>query len=399
MFNYKSFRLIYGGSVKNLWEIKRPTPNRTGVSLFEFTDDYSIFDYGKMPDRLNDKGRAMAVLSAYLFERLEEASLWDELANSSVWAQVRDKKFRERLLRSDTLKELRKNGLKTHYRCLRDKTGRRLRSDQLKEPTNLMEMDSARIFHPIQENIMGKNYWNYNLFSPALNNYLIPLECVFRLGLPEGSSIFSRLDGDPSYHRILGLKRTPRPNTFLSRPVVEYFTKLEPSDRYLSVEMALNVSGLSSAEFQRMMEYTFLGAIFLNYVFRKAGLRLWDGKFEYIIGPPLMLGDAITPDELRITKGGIQVSKEPIRQYYRRYEKAFYQKVKEAKRIVEKEGGDTRKVLHSRLDYRPPRLSPDFKKTVKDMYTAITVEVTGYDIFPHYHPLSDVINRLNNFSG
>lgn len=42
-----------------------------GVGVFEFTDDYSVFDYARMPDRIPRKGEAVARMAAWNFRLLE----------------------------------------------------------------------------------------------------------------------------------------------------------------------------------------------------------------------------------------------------------------------------------------------------------------------------------------
>ena len=59
-FDINKFKTIYTGSVKNLHVKQKPTDTKAGVYIFEFTDDYSVFDYGKMPDPLPGKGAALA---------------------------------------------------------------------------------------------------------------------------------------------------------------------------------------------------------------------------------------------------------------------------------------------------------------------------------------------------
>ena len=58
------------GSVKNLTVLKEATAKEMGVGVFEFTDDYSVFDYGKMPDTIPLKGEALCRMSAYNFVEL-----------------------------------------------------------------------------------------------------------------------------------------------------------------------------------------------------------------------------------------------------------------------------------------------------------------------------------------
>jgi len=97
----------------------------------------------------------------------------------------------------------------------------------------------------------GKRIWNYNHITPQLNNYLVPLECIFRFGVPNGSSLFERIKM-PGYLETLGLTKTPKPNDWLPRPVVELFSKLEPADRHLDYELAMNASGLTNEQFREL---------------------------------------------------------------------------------------------------------------------------------------------------
>lgn len=60
------------GSVKDLKILKNAGTNNTGEGVFNFSDRYSVFDWGEMPDTIPDKGAAIAILGAYFFEELEK---------------------------------------------------------------------------------------------------------------------------------------------------------------------------------------------------------------------------------------------------------------------------------------------------------------------------------------
>ena len=90
MINIGRFKTIYVGSVKNLRIKIRPTKSRPGVYLFEYTDDFSIFDYGKMPDAIPGKGATakrakkrpeFAALTRYIFPGGELDYLWRTIAD------------------------------------------------------------------------------------------------------------------------------------------------------------------------------------------------------------------------------------------------------------------------------------------------------------------------------
>ena len=63
------------GSVKDLEILKQATPDEFGRGRFIFSDRYSVFDWGEMPDHIDHKGAAIALLGAYFFERLEEEGI------------------------------------------------------------------------------------------------------------------------------------------------------------------------------------------------------------------------------------------------------------------------------------------------------------------------------------
>jgi len=40
----------------------------------------------------------------------------------------------------------------------------------------------------------GKLKYDYSVYTSRLKNFLIPLEIIYRNGLPEGSSVFKKLE-------------------------------------------------------------------------------------------------------------------------------------------------------------------------------------------------------------
>src|SRR5262249_46350326 len=66
---------IYEGSVKRVWQ----PAAKPDTLWFEFTDDYSVFDWGKMPDTIDCKGKALTAFGAYFFETLNEPTFWQQL--------------------------------------------------------------------------------------------------------------------------------------------------------------------------------------------------------------------------------------------------------------------------------------------------------------------------------
>ena len=183
MFKLGKFRPVYRGSVKILRAKKQPTVNKTGVFLFEFTDDYSIFDYGKMPDTIPGKGAAMAMGSAFFFEKIRSPKGWKDLADSRVWKKIRSARVRRQLRDSKLFRSLMRKGLPTHYRGLVDpQTGETVSLAKLRRPSNLLEVDSVRILHPAPLLFSGKRIWNYNGFASS-NGEMCHLVLLYRIVL------------------------------------------------------------------------------------------------------------------------------------------------------------------------------------------------------------------------
>ncbi len=186
------------GSVKDLVVLEEPD-EKLGRGRFIFSDRYSVFDYGEMPDRIRGKGESLCLISAYFFERLEEM------------------------------------GIKTHYVGLVE-NGEVKRLDEVESPVNTMEVKLVRIVRPADG--------DYSIFKHLRGNFLIPLEIIYRNSIPEGSSLLRRVEKGEVSPKDFGLESI-RPNMKLERPIVDFSTKLEDVDRYLTHSEAREISGLS----------------------------------------------------------------------------------------------------------------------------------------------------------
>ncbi|MEW6440924.1 MAG: phosphoribosylaminoimidazolesuccinocarboxamide synthase [bacterium] len=390
--------IVYRGSVKNVRLVRPPRGAVHGQYVFEFTDDYSVFDFGKMPDALRGKGSALAAMSACLFEELGRPSSWKKLARrTDVWDRFGGDVFKRRLLRSPAGRETLSLGMKTHYEGMIDRKGRPRNLEELGEPTNRILVKAVPVLPPASVTVDGRHLWDYNALHPGVPQYLIPLENVFRFGLPAGSSLLDRIRQNPGYAAELGLDRMPAEGDWLSRPVLEFSTKLEPADRYLPLETAFNFCGLEGKQFAELLDRTLLVAIFLFALFQDRGLDLWDGKVEFVkTREGILLADTITPDELRITCRGTQISKEPLRQFYKQQDPEFFGAVKRVKAEGPSAKGIRGRVLKA-LGRSPQRLHEDFRRTMEEMYRALTHRVTGSDLFAGSVDLEEVLERLRQF--
>jgi len=331
------------GSVKDLEVIRKPTRDRMGVGRFIFSDRYSVFDWGEMPDLIEGKGQALCMTGAYCFERLEE------------------------------------RGVRTHYRGLVDQNGRVVRFDELKEPSNVMEINLVNVYRPKTVVKEGKLVYDYSVYTSSLRNCLIPLEIIYRNGLPEGSSVFKRLEQGLVTAKELGLDHYPKAGERLAKPIFDVSTKLEDKDRYVTWEEAKGLAGLAYGEVVEVQSLLLKVDNMINELADRAGLVNEDGKIELAFDPErrLMVVDVVgTLDECRFSYDRLHVSKEIARQFYRKT--SWFMHVEEAKRKAEKEGIEDWKKL---VKTQPPRLEITLETIISKLYMTTANELTGRRMF------------------
>lgn len=346
------------GSVKDLEIVKKPTENAMGVGRFHFSDRYSVFDWGEMPDQIEGKGAALCLMGAYCFERLEE------------------------------------KGVKTHYRGLVAADGKLVSFDELKQPIDIMEFNLVNVYRPTAYKEDDKLVYDYSFFTPTLRNYLIPLEIIYRNGLPEGSSIFKRLEQGAITLQELGLDHYPKAGERLAKPIFDVSTKLEESDRYLIWEEAKKIAGLTDNEVAEVKAVLSRSNKVISEIAAVAELENEDGKIELAFDSErkLMIVDVVgTLDECRFTYKGLHVSKEIARQFYRKTK--WYSDVEEAKKIAEKQGiKDWKKICKS----QPSKLTTQLRTIISEMYMAAANELTKRRFFDAPR-LAEVIEKYRKY--
>lgn len=393
-------KLIYKGSVKDLYE----TAEENNL-LFHFSDDFSVFDWGKMPDKIEKKGFALSVLAACFFEELAKPEFWQSLTHSPRLNNLNGK-FLAEIFATDLAKDLKKNGLPTHYLGLytngETKKLAQLTAQESNQPLYL-KVKKALVVRP-QERKVGPTSACFYQPTPRLGFSFIPLEVVFRFGTPAGSSLVSRVKRDPSYAIKLGLGSAEQvfDGADFDRPVIEFFTKLESSDRLLSFQEAANMAYLSPEEFIQLYELAQLVALGIYEIFAKLGIKLFDGKIEAAIDRPengeskIILADSIGPDELRLDSQGVQLSKEILRVFYRRTD--WYKQIEAAKQEAESRPGiKWQDILKEEQKVSPPPLSEDMAEAVSQMYLALAAELSGLNLGEKstLTALKDVPAKLN----
>jgi phosphoribosylaminoimidazole-succinocarboxamide synthase len=350
----EAFRnLLYSGSVKDVYGVPGRDPY-----VFQFSDRYSIFDWGEMPDALPGKGEALAVMGDLFFRHLGRPETW------AGWQipEAYPKFWRDSFATSPLFQELRRHGLAHHSLGLVDGEGHALGAGALSSRLAVRALERPPA--PARA-VDGKLEWDYSAYAHRPERALVPLEVVFRFGAPEGSSFLSRLDTIPNYARDFGFAERPRAGDLFPYPIVEFFTKLEPTDRFLPRGEAAVLAALRPEELDDLVALTTLLALRLRDLFSPLGLALWDGKFEFAFRPPsasarphrgFQLVDSIGPDELRlIGPGGVHFSKEFLRRVYRGT--PWYDAMEKAKKLARDRGEkDWKKICREELGQLPAKL-------------------------------------------
>ena len=422
-----NLNLKYAGSVKNVFEQK----DDHKTLWFSFTDKYSVFDWGEMPDHIANKGNALAFIGSYIFQKLEDSEFWQQLPQS-----IHLKKFDSLYLEKRFLHPvfcgpdgLIRTGLPSHFLGLYEKShtpnntqeSENLFKLSLEETTNkqdksftkaklnnqlFMRVLAAEVGWPYLKTILNENVY----FYPEIKNSsprLIPLEVVFSFGLLEGSSLKQKIDEKPAYANCLGLPSLPKVDHWFPQPTLQFFSKLEAKDRLLNWQEAALLANLSARQFEEMVELALDTALALHVLFAERRLELWDGKFEFIFVPQsnlvssqnsttgkLLLADSIGPDEIRLLYKGTHLSKEMLRRHYR--PTPWYKSLSTARNIAVKKGEeDWQKICREELKQSPAPLPIDLKVVADQLYGMLANEIIGKTIFPAQPDLEEFTTCLD----
>ncbi|TQS42796.1 phosphoribosylaminoimidazolesuccinocarboxamide synthase [Cryptosporangium phraense] len=243
-------------STKNLTIVDPPTATKEGVGIFEYTDHYTVFHYGRMPDLIPGKGEATCRMAVFNFAMLEAA------------------------------------GVRTHFR-------------RFLAP-NRIEVDLALVPPPAPQ-------------APVAGSRLIPLLVLVRNALPQGSSVHRRLAAGTLRLADAGLSSIPAVGEQLQRPLIEYATMREDVNRIIGEPEARRLAALTDDQLQEMRDTTLMVNEVLTAHARQLGLSHSDGKLEYLLtgDERLVLADSPgTPDESRLLFNGVHCGKQVLRNWY-----------------------------------------------------------------------------------
>jgi len=338
------------GSVKDLIIIEKPLKNKGGRGRFIFSDRYSVFDWGEMPDHISNKGKSLCISAAYFFEKLETM------------------------------------GIKTHYLGLVE-DGESKKIIDVKVPVNIMEVKLLRVLKPLKT----ADGYNYSDYKKEDSNFLVPLEVIFRNSLPAGSSVFKRLEKGELELKELGLEKMPISGENLEKPFLDVSTKLEESDRYMNWKEAKEITNFSEDQLSEIKDIATIVNKLITKEADRVGLKHEDGKIEFglDVNKKLLMVDVLgTLDECRFTFKGMPISKEIARLYYRKT--SWFKELIDAKK----------KNIYNWKDEvksEPLPLPERLKELISMAYCAFANEITGRVWFPKIPSMKKILEEIISF--
>ena len=383
--------LLYTGSVKNVrGEVSE------SFCYFEYSDRYSIFDWGEMPDLIDEKGIALNRMGAAFFEYFEKRDNWITFLDADE-LKIFDQHLMTDLKKTDIYKKLCDQGLCHHYISVIDsKTG----SQDKNAISAFSKVKKVDVHRPE----VNDNIYDYQKHLDRPLNCLVPLEVIFRMGLAKGNSFSKRLKVSPLIvkdikHEVHELNE----GQFLKKPFIDFSTKLEKGDRYLSYSEAQKVAGLTDNEFQDLQTLALLIGLRLFLFHKKMNTDLWDGKIELAFSEKLnsknerdfILVDSIGIDELRLTSGGKSLSKEFLRETYKK--SSWYEALEKAKNISKKTGQDFKFICQNEFKENPSALAKNIKEQTEFLYKAycnsVLLQMNRQTVFDHKFNLDQYLLR------
>ncbi len=304
-------KLLHRGSVKDIYQISEQE------LLFRFSNRYSIFDWGEMPDAIPNKGRSLAALGNKLLAYLTN------------------------------------EGFSTHFIRAGD------------EPEDMI-VKAVRV--PRDE---------VEIYETRPNNILVPLEVIYRFGAPKGSSLLKRFTSEAEWIEA-GFDRAYQEGEDFSEIKIDFTTKLERLDRVLTEDEAKELSGMNSEEWRDLKRFTEALALKVREVFAQSDLKLWDGKFEFAFDEnrKFMLVDSIGLDEIRLTFHDSPLSKELLRQSY--LSSDWYHALTRSKAASPT---DFKNVCLNDFKQAPEKLEQDKLDAIADIYDAVANLVLNDSVY------------------
>lgn len=341
-------KVEHATSVKEIGIIKEPTRKEFGVADFTFRPVFSVFDYGTIQPAVPLDNSTICLMQGFNFETL------------------------------------RQEGVDSHYIGLVTEEGDLISAKQAVMQKIAPWTTRVKMAHRVMPEFKeGK--WDYSMFGgDRARNYVQPIEFISRNELPEASSVWKRVAKGQTTMEDLGLPADFKPGDDIPselKPILDYSTKFEPDDRYLTPAQAQQLMGIGDAEFAAINASTTQASNLMTAYAASRGFERLDGKVEYVGG---ILGDAVcTWHEDRLKSHGLGISKQRIRDKVKALNGEWYDNIQECKERAKEEGvEDFRTLMDPSIKYVSP--DAEFFNAVNTLFRAATNQWVGAKVYtPH----------------
>ncbi|MBN1645507.1 hypothetical protein JW868_00540 [Candidatus Woesearchaeota archaeon] len=347
-------------SVKRIGILREPTATVFGKADMTFRPVASAFDIGTMEFEVPLDNTTVSLMAAFNFELLKQI-----------------------------------HGIDSHYYGLVSPEGELLSARQAISrgiAPNTMRVLFVNRIKPQHTEGQG---WDYSMFPhPEINNYVHPMEFIARYSLPQASSVWERIAGGEISLENLGLPAHLKPGNQIpdgSKPILEYSTKFEPDDRFVTPAEAQALLGMTDERFTALNARTRTVNNAMTDYAATQGFERLDGKIEYITivqsGATVdLLGDAVcTWHEDRLRAYGLGISKQRLRDELVRLNPKWYADLKRAKAEARESGVEDFRTLMQQVV--PPQMpSREFLLAMNTLFQAGTNQWVGakvYDLYPN----------------
>lgn len=345
--------------------------------ITQTTERGSVFDVGALFE-IPGQDINRAVFRHLLYSRMGDPAIWESISEAIKHDTLIDDVYKEEML-TGVLEEFTAMGALTHHVGMLDQeTGEMVADGMPQNPSAYNVVRKFKILKPTRVQLPGEaSVFDYSGYRKK-DGFVVPLEFIVRFGITSASSVFRKYQAmDASakkrFEAELGASKPLEAWQYLQRPITDFTTKFEPSDRMLSKQEAITISCLSGDLFRRGIKMSVLGAWAVRQLIAPLRLRMWDIKWEFAVDQAdLVYVDTIDPDSFRATlelefedqKFVCHYNKQAMRDYFQLLHGDWIDAINESKAKAEVEGVAFTELLAAGQDAgkypQTPAVDPEF---------------------------------------
>lgn len=362
-----------GTSVKKIGVIEESTAEKAGICDFIYRNQYSVFDWGKMPMPKGKEidNRPVALLGAFNYEMIKNL------------------------------------GFPVCYIGAVDEKGNAHQMKWFKanqQAPNTLRLKMVNIIKPIFDE--KTKQWNYSIYkNPPANNHVHPLEFIWRAEAGPDSSFWKNIKKSAYTLKDFGISEELKPGDKLPIAVLDHSSKYEDHDRYFPPATARENANLSKERWSKICYIRHAINYALSLHAKNIGIHRPDGKQEFAVitenGKVLdyVADVAGTWHEDRFeytTKKGtkVKVSKQTLRDLNKILNKDWALECDEAKTRAEKEGISDWKTLVKR---EPEQLEAEFFDQYNNLMYSATNAWVDWKAFPGASSLEEACTEFDEY--